>query len=164
MRRSEQHEIEDLIKTINLQALAERASSLRKGMPCVVPTLNYDLATRSTVMGGMNFHIDLTFSDGVDWIARIRRANATSPPPRIRDAIFAGEVATLKLLERTSVPAPKIHDFALEGPENAVGVGYMLQEKKVGRSCEWALAEPEQKANFFVGSRGRLHRIERLLF
>jgi hypothetical protein len=147
MRKSEQHEIEWLINKINLSALAERATFLRNGVPCVVPPLSYDRATRSRVMGGMNYHIDLKFSDGVVWIARIRRVNATSPPLKVRDAIFSSEVATLKFLEQTGVPAPKVHDFALEGPENAIGVSYMLQEKMAGRSCSWSLANPEQKSN-----------------
>ena len=59
-------------------------------------------------MGGMNYHIDLHFSDGVTWIARIRRVNATSPPQQVRDAILESEVATLKFLERTGVPSPRI--------------------------------------------------------
>ena len=74
--------------------------------------------------------------------------NATSPPQQVRDAILESEVATLKFLERTGVPSPRIYDFALEGrPGNLVGVGYMLQEKMAGRSCEWSLASAEQKAN-----------------
>ena len=81
MRRSEQQEIERLVNKINLSALTARASFLRGGMQCTVPPLIYDPATRSRVMGGMNYHIDLRFSDGIVWMARIRRVNATSPPP-----------------------------------------------------------------------------------
>jgi hypothetical protein len=147
MRRSEQQEIERLVNKINLSALTARASFLRGGMQCTVPPLIYDPATRSRVMGGMNYHIDLRFSDGIVWIARIRRVNATSPPPQVRDNIFTSEIATLKLLEHTGIPAPRVHDFALEGPDNPIGVSYMLQEKMAGKSCSWSLANSEQKTN-----------------
>lgn len=96
-------------------------------------------------MGGMNYHIELRFEDGVVWLARIRRVNATSPPSPVRDAIFASEVATLRFLKQTKVPVPAVHDFALESPENLVGVAYMLQEKMPGQTCSWSTANPEQK-------------------
>jgi hypothetical protein len=147
MRRSEQQEIEWLVSKINLPALTDRASFLRNGIPCTVPPLTFDRATRRRVIGSMNYHIDLRFSDGIVWIARIRRVNATPPPPQVRDNIFTSEVATLKIPEHTGVPAPRVHDFALEGPSNLVGVSYMLQEKIAGRSCSWSLANPEQKKN-----------------
>lgn len=71
-------------------------------------------------MGGMNYHVQLQFADGVTWLAHIRRFNATSPP-HLRDYILQSEVATLHFLERTDVPAPKVFDFALEGENNPVG-------------------------------------------
>jgi len=39
-------------------------------------------------MGGMNYHIEVSFDDGMKWIARIRRFNATSPPVALRDYII----------------------------------------------------------------------------
>lgn len=56
-------------------------------------------------MGGMNYHIEISFENGVKWIARIRRINGTSPPPVLRDYILESEVATLQFLEKTGVPA-----------------------------------------------------------
>ncbi|CAG1973096.1 unnamed protein product [Fusarium graminearum] len=76
----------------------------------------YNRATRTSVMGGMNYHIDVRFDDGIIWIARIRRINATSPPPALRDYILRSEAATLLFLDKTAIPAPKVHDFALENP------------------------------------------------
>lgn len=151
MRESEKQEIEQLIKKINLSALADRASFLRKGIPCTIPPLSYDRKTRSSVMGGMNYHIELRFEDGVVWLARIRRVNATSPPSPVRDAIFASEVATLKFLKQTKVPVPTVYDFALESPDNLVGVAYMLQEKMPGQTCSWSTANPEQKSTLLQG-------------
>lgn len=97
-------------------------------------------------MGGMNYHVELTFDDGVKWIARIRRFNATSPPAALRDHIVQSEVATLKFLEKTRVPAPRVFDFALEGhSSNRVGVGYILMEKLPGKSMRWSITTPEQR-------------------
>lgn len=88
-------------------------------------------------MGGMNYHIELRFEDGVIWIARVRRFNATSPPSALRDYIISSEVATLKFLEKTQIPAPNVHDFALEGADNPVGVGFILMDKLPGKSLRW---------------------------
>ena len=96
-------------------------------------------------MGGMNYHIEVLFEDGVTWLARIRRSNATSPPAALRDHIMRSEVATLKFLEQTAVPAPKVYDFALERPDNPVGVGFILMEKLPGRSLQWPDATELQK-------------------
>lgn len=55
------------------------------------------------------------------------------------------EVATLKFLEQTAVPAAKVYDFALEHPDNPVGVGFILMEKLRGRSLQWPDATELQK-------------------
>ena len=96
-------------------------------------------------MGGMNYHIIITFEDDVEWTARIRRFNATSPPAPLRDYILRSEVATLKFLEGTAVPAPKVFEYAFEDASNSVGVGYILQEKVPGRSLQWSSATAEQR-------------------
>lgn len=144
-REAEEDELTKLIEKINTPTLAARASHLRQGIPCSIPPLQYDRATRSSVMGGMNYHIEVCFDDGIVWIARIRRFNATSPPAALRDYIIQSEVATLKFLERTSVPAPKVFDFALEHADNAVGVGYILMEKLPGSSLRWSIATQDQR-------------------
>ncbi|KAJ6442415.1 parp domain-containing protein [Purpureocillium lavendulum] len=144
-REAEARELATLIGKIDTDALAARASRLRNGVACTVARLQYDAKTRSSVMGGMNYHIELRFKDGVVWIARIRRFNATSPPAPLRDYIVRSEVATLRFLEQTAVPAPKVHEFALEGPDNPVGVGFILMDKMPGRSLRWSTATPEQR-------------------
>ncbi|KAL1841724.1 hypothetical protein VTK73DRAFT_3398 [Phialemonium thermophilum] len=144
-RDAEARELAELFGKINVSALEARASSLRHGVPCSVPPLRYDRSTMSATMGGMNYHVEVAFDDGVRWMARIRRSNATSPPPALRDYILQSEVATLRFLERTSVPSPCVFDFALEGADNAVGVGYILMEKLPGKSLRWALATQAQK-------------------
>lgn len=45
------------------------------------------------------------------------------------------------------VPAPKVHDVALEHPDNPIGVSYVLMEKLPGKSVRRsvATAEPRRK-------------------
>ncbi|KAK2740301.1 hypothetical protein FQN57_006181 [Myotisia sp. PD_48] len=144
-RKAEETELTALINKININALASQASQLRGGIQCSINPPSYDMSSRGSVMGGMNFHIDVRFEDGVSWLARIRRCNATSPPPNIRDAIIRSEVATLKFLENIDIPTPKVFGFDLEGKENPVGVGYIFLEKLKGKSLSWSLASPQQK-------------------
>ncbi|KAB8269301.1 hypothetical protein BDV30DRAFT_242515 [Aspergillus minisclerotigenes] len=92
----------------------------------------------------MNYHIEILFDDGVRRLARIRRFNATSPPPDLRDYIMRSEVATLQFLSQTKVTAPKVFDYGLHG-QTPVGVGYILMEKLPGKSLRWSLASPEQR-------------------
>lgn len=95
-------------------------------------------------MGGMNYHIELVFEDGISWLARIRRSNVTSPPPELRDYILRSEVSTLQFLSRTSIPVPKVSDYNFD-ENNPVGIGYVLMEKLPGNSLRWSLATPEQR-------------------
>ena len=138
-------ELTDLFSKINTSALASRASHLREGVACTIAPLQYDGDKTRSVMGGMNYHIELCFEDGVRWIARIRRTNTTSPPAALRDYMLTSEVATLQFLEGTGVPAPKVFDFALEGPDNSVGVGYILMEKLPGQPLDWGRATGSQR-------------------
>ncbi|KAI9833145.1 MAG: hypothetical protein M1819_003767 [Sarea resinae] len=144
-RLAEQKETEKLIARIDLSALAARASHLRNGIPCHIPPLRYDHSSRTSVMGNMNYHVHLRFDDGVCWLARIRRCNAESPPSCLQDYAMKSEVATLCFLEKTKVPAPKVYDFALEGKDNPVGIGYILMEKMPEKSLRWSLASADQK-------------------
>lgn len=102
-------------------------------------------------MGGMNYHVPIQFEDGVEWIARIRRFNATSPPPVVRDYILQSEVATLKFLEGVNVPTPRVYDFALDNETNSVGVGYILMEKLPGKSLNISATSADQRARVLSG-------------
>lgn len=93
----------------------------------------------------MNFHMRIQFDDGVKWIVRIRRVNATSPPPDLRDHIIRSEVATLLFLAETDLPTPKVKGYALEGEGNAVGVGYILMEEMGGNALDWSVASTKQQ-------------------
>lgn len=144
-RQSEQDEITRLISRIDVSALLSRASDLREGIACSTPDeLEYMMVSRSPVMRGMNYHVEIMFEDGVSWQARIRRFNTTSPPVDLRNHIMRSEVVILKLLSGTSVPVPAVFDFNLDGT-NTVGVGYILMEKLPGRSLRLSIATPEQR-------------------
>ncbi|KAH8169879.1 phosphotransferase enzyme family protein [Sarocladium implicatum] len=142
---AERRELTKLINMIDTRGLEARATHLRHGIACYAHPLQYDSAKRSSVMEGINYHIEVRFEDGITWIARIRRFNAGSPPPALRDYIVKSEVATLKFLEKTSIPAPRVHDFALEHPDNHVGVGFILMDKLPGKFLRWPIATQQQK-------------------
>ncbi|KAL4937611.1 hypothetical protein BDV06DRAFT_215735 [Aspergillus oleicola] len=143
-QEAERKEITSLLNKINVEALLSRASHLREGVHCFLSKdLQYDRSTRSLVMGGMNYHIEIQFQDGVVWLARIRRSNATSPPLDLQKYIMCSEVATLHFLGKTNVPSPKVFDYNLDG--GSVGVGYILLEKMTGKSLRWSLATSEQR-------------------
>ncbi|KAB8210694.1 hypothetical protein BDV34DRAFT_209340 [Aspergillus parasiticus] len=142
---AERREITRLLESLDLSALLSRASYSSNGITCSLPQpLLDDRSARSSVMGGMNYHIEILFNDGVQWLARIRRFNATSPPPDLRDYIMRSEVETLQFLSKTKVPAPKIFDYGLHR-QTPVGVGYILMEKLPGKLLRWSLASPEQR-------------------
>lgn len=89
-------------------------------------------------MSSHSCHVDLYFEDGVEWTARIRLDTPLQPPSRVRDSISRSEVATLKFLEKTQVPAPHVHHYALAEALDDVGVPYMLVDKLPGRVPKWS--------------------------
>ncbi|KAJ6050201.1 uncharacterized protein N7446_005561 [Penicillium canescens] len=143
--RAEQEEVAKLLAKINVAALTSRASYLRNGIGCsILQKLQYDPSTRNSVMGGMNYHVEISFEDGISWLARIRRFNVTSPPLKLQEFIMRSEVATLEFLRETKIPAPKVFDFCLD-EANPVGVRYILMEKMPGKSLSWSDATKEQR-------------------
>ncbi|CAI7625998.1 unnamed protein product [Penicillium bialowiezense] len=143
--RAEQEEMVKLQAKINVAALTSRASYLRNGICCsVLQKLEYDPTARGSVMGGMNYHVEISFEDGICWLARVRRFNATSPPPELQQYIMRSEIATLKFLSETNIPTPKVFDFSLD-EANPVGVRYILMEKMLGKSLVWSDATREQR-------------------
>ncbi|KAL3468070.1 hypothetical protein BJX64DRAFT_282954 [Aspergillus heterothallicus] len=133
-QEAEQREISRLLEPLNLSAhlsTCPRTSREQAIYEAALPAARHNL-------------LYILFVDGVRWIARIRRFNATSPPPDLRDYIMRSEVATLQLLSETKVPAPKVFDYGPHG-QTPVRVGYILMEKLPGKSLRWSLTTPEQK-------------------
>lgn len=137
---------------INVKALQLAASRARENIPCWIPAFDnhVDPVARldlvSSRCGGQNCHMDIEFADGVTWIARIRLDDPLLPPPDIQAHIFSSEVATLKFLVRTRVPAPCVYGYELGSPGNAVGTSYILMEKLAGKPLDWNRANAEQRA------------------
>ncbi|KAK4652327.1 hypothetical protein QC762_610150 [Podospora pseudocomata] len=127
------------LQNFNTAALAKRASKLRNGTPCVVHLPDY----QDLMMGTRNYHLDVEFEDGVTWIARIRQPNTTPLP--VRNYMIKSEAATLGFLEKTEVPAPRVFDYRLDGPDNPVGVGYIFMDKLPGVPLRWDLASKKQR-------------------
>ncbi len=88
-------------------------------------------------MGGQNCHVDVEFEDGTVWLARIRLDDPLLPPKPTQMHIFTSEVATLRFLEKTAVPAPKVYTYAAESGANLVGASYVLMEKLPGAPLRW---------------------------
>ncbi|WYZ43515.1 hypothetical protein EsH8_VI_001214 [Colletotrichum jinshuiense] len=99
------------------------------------------------MMGNQNCHAEITFQDGVKWLARFRVTKTTSPPQEVRDFTLRSEAATMAYLQlHTCIPVPKIFDWACESdPENQLGVSYILMEKLNGRPLDWQAATPAQR-------------------
>lgn len=89
--------------------------------------------------------MDINFEDGVSWLARIRLDDPLLPPKPIQTYITLCEVATLKFLERTEVPAPKVFHYAMESTENQAGVMFVLMEKLEGKPLDWNKATATQR-------------------
>lgn len=125
-------------------------------MQCTVPAfkrnansqLNLELI--QSQMGGQNFHLDIEFEDGIVWLARIRLDDPLLPPKPTQKYIFLSEIATLKFLEKTGVPAPKVYTYAAESSANPVGVSYLLMEKLPGMPLQWDEATSEQRTKVMV--------------
>jgi aminoglycoside phosphotransferase (APT) family kinase protein len=95
------------------------------------------------MMGGMNLHLPITFTDGVKWLARIRRTNATSPPPELQNYILMSEIATLRFLETVNIPTPRVYDYSVEGEDSPAGVSYILMDFMPGAVLDWSTISEE---------------------
>ncbi|KAG6095823.1 hypothetical protein E4U30_002017 [Claviceps sp. LM220 group G6] len=137
--------LEELCQRIDGVKLCARASEVRGAdVPC---TIDLSPETLSALMGGQNCHAEITFEDGVVWLARFRVASAVAPPPEVCDDTLQSEATAMQFLERhTRVPSPRVFDWACESdPTNTIGVGYILMEKLNGTSLHWPSATASQK-------------------
>lgn len=84
-------------------------------------------------MGGMHYHIELLFDDGISCLAQIRRFNVTSLPAELRDYIPCRDVVTRQFLNETPIPVPKVLDYNF-CEKNSVGIRCILMENLPGHS------------------------------
>ena len=141
-------EINRLVAAVNIEALCSAASSLKNGMACSATVMTGDSHKLQEMMGGMNYHIPITFADGEEWICRIRRTNAASPPQELQSSTLLSEVATMQFLHSIKVPVPKVYGYAVHDAGNPVGVGYILMEKLAGHPLDLEEATEGQKKHF----------------
>lgn len=143
----------ELLAKVDLSALIATASRLRSNVPCTLPAvdassevsdLSVDLKLVMDQMGGQNCHLDIHFSDGVVWIARLRLNDPMLPPLETQRKIFDSEVGVLRFLEGTKVPAPKIFYHAFDQSE--IGTPFVLMEKLCGSPLQWTEASSQQKS------------------
>ncbi|EEH35072.2 hypothetical protein PAAG_06119 [Paracoccidioides lutzii Pb01] len=139
---SQRVHISKTLDQLDIDALTSLASSLRGGVPCSIPALAADKETVLRLLVqhivDMDFHFDINFRDGVVWDARIRLPNDALPPLPVQKHIFLSEMFTLKFLEKTAVPAPRVYHYGwIDATDNPVGVSFVLLEKMGGRKLQW---------------------------
>ncbi|KAI4850137.1 hypothetical protein E4T45_05625 [Aureobasidium sp. EXF-8846] len=118
-------EISQLISQINVPELEKRASALKSNVKCSFKPSSY----RDAMMGNANYHAWLDFEDGDRWLLRTPRTVFSDVPCDMVESFIASEYATLKFLEPTKVPAPRVFGFGLASDKgNVVGVSYLLME------------------------------------
>lgn len=86
------------------------------------------------MLGNANYHAWLTFDDGDQWLLRTPITTFCDIPDDMIEYFVASEYATLKFLESTNVPAPKVFGYGLASDkDNVIGVSYLLMERLPGK-------------------------------
>lgn len=156
-------EVSALLACINTRELERQASALNGGKTCSFSPGQH--MGEGAIMGCANYHAWLTFADGEKWLARIPRNNFSDFPDTLIEYLVESEYATLKFLEGTSVPAPRVYGYALASNErNAVGVNYLLLEVLPGSPFLAYQASDEQIRRVYEQLAGILAEIKRHSF
>lgn len=129
--------IQTLFSKINLQQLEQAAFKARiRQDKTADPGVTCAVNTSSFANGMVHIVLEISFSDGVYWVARIRHRQVHAKSA----AILLSEIATMKTLkERTSIPVPQVFAYELSS-SNPVGYPYILMECLEGRELEGAIA------------------------
>ncbi|EEH06891.1 conserved hypothetical protein [Histoplasma capsulatum G186AR] len=135
-------EVENIRAKINDKAVCDRASKLNGGVKCMIE--HPPAWGRGSLMGCANYHARICFTDkGSVWLLRVPRMNGNVPQSLV-NYIIRSEYATLKFLETTKVPAPRVFDYGIIGDgNNELGVSYLLIEEMPGRT--WNSQGPNGK-------------------
>ncbi|PGH29716.1 hypothetical protein GX50_07530 [[Emmonsia] crescens] len=147
---SQRAHLSKALDQLDVLALTSLASNLRRGVPCSIPALTTDRDTQwrllSKYMANTDFHVDINFQDGVVWDARIRLRHDAFPPLPVQKYIFLSEVFTLKFLEKTAVPSPRVYYYSwADSPDCHVGASFVLLEKMGGRKLQWDKASKSRQ-------------------
>lgn len=144
-----EEEIFQIINRINVPELEKRASTLKENVPCSFKPSDY----HDAIMGNAYYHAWLIFDDGDRWLIHTPRTVLCDIPQDMVEYFIASEYATLKFLEPTKVPAPRVFGFGLASDEdNSVGVSYLLMECLSGSPLDSDLsgAEPQRQQSILA--------------
>ncbi|KAL6918904.1 hypothetical protein FSST1_002930 [Fusarium sambucinum] len=110
-----------MLKSTKWDRLLSIASTLRNGIPCVI--------SESFSLGQSNIVRRLEFTDGINWVARVRMPALTSVLPGEQLLNIAAElqVEVASLKTKTSIPVPEVHFHSVD-PTNDVGAPYILMD------------------------------------
>lgn len=134
----------ELLSHVNTHELVRLATNLHNGVQCEFQPGKH--IGDGAVMGCANYHGWLVFDNGEKWIVRIPRTGFSDVPPELVEYLVASEYATLRFLEPTRVPAPKVFAYGLASdPSNRVGVSYIMMQALPGRPFYAHEASPDQK-------------------
>ncbi|KAG5649269.1 hypothetical protein H0H81_004980 [Sphagnurus paluster] len=116
-------------------------------MACTILALlsNDDRPKISSMMGGMNVHLDILFDDGTVWLACIHCTTAVTPPRDVQDCILRSEYATLSWLRRIGFPAPAAYGYGLTAEPNIAGVNYIIMDKLEASPLHWSSLSSDQR-------------------
>jgi isoamyl acetate esterase len=123
-------DIETIFSMIDLQQLEQAALRARISQDKAAnPRATCFVNTSSFANGMVNLVLEVSFSDGVYWVARSRHRQLHAKSV----AILLSEIATMKTVkERTSIPVPQVFAYELSS-SNPVGYPYILMECLEGR-------------------------------
>lgn len=142
--KSTDDEVSELLSHVNTHELGRLGTQLNNGIQGKFQSGKY--IGDGAIMGCANYHGWLIFDNGDQWIVRIPRTGFSDVPLDLIDYLVASEYATLKFLERTEVPAPKVFAYGLAAdPSNRVGVGYLIMQALPGKPFYASDASPDQK-------------------
>lgn len=105
------------------------------------------------MMGCDNYHIHILFpSSGERWVVRVPNTGHSSFPGIDVEYLYASEFATLRFLESTKVPAPKVFGYDVKSnPLNDVGVTYLMMEFLEGKPFDVMAAGEKVKKRALEG-------------
>ncbi|KAI9752553.1 MAG: hypothetical protein M4579_005590 [Chaenotheca gracillima] len=103
-------------------------------------------------MGCANYHGWLIFENGDRWLVRIPRDPFSDLPASLIEYLVVSEYATLKFLQGTSVPSPRVFGYGLASERrNDVGVSFILMEALPGKPFNAYQASLEQRERVYNG-------------
>jgi hypothetical protein len=128
-------EIERLRSQINDAAVCKHDSSLNGGRSCTIE--HYSKVGPDALMGSANYHARIRFHDGSpSWLLRVPRVAscAVGLPSLLVEYLILSEYSTLKFLETTAIPAPRVFSYGIcgTGTDHGTGISFILVEELRG--------------------------------